>query len=283
MEKLVGAEWLHDHIDQPDIVVLDCTVDMVPTDDGAVNYVSGEKSHADEHIPSARFADLVGSLSASGSKLMFAMPEPAVFCEEMRSLGVSNTSRVILYDRSITAWAARVWWMLRWVGFDHAALLDGGLQSWKSEGFDVEAGSVSAPRGDLSLDLRQDAIANQEEVRTGCQSDQLALIDTLSEASFRGDENAHARPGHIAGASNVFTLDLFDKDGKFLPLEQLATLHGGDKSKRQVTYCGAGILASANAFTLLRLGFDDVALYAASLQEWAADERNPMEAGAESV
>lgn len=277
MDKLVTAKWLNENLGHHDIVILDCSVDTNQTEDGETEYLSGRKSFDKSHIPNARFADLTGILSDANSSFMFALPDPEAFCVEMRRLGISNNSRVILYDRSFTAWAARVWWMLRWVGFDNAALLDGGLNGWEKNNFETTSGPAEVLQGDISLKLRTNAIADQNEIRNVCSTGNGQLIDTLSSESFSGEDNAFGRAGHIKGASNVFALDLFDEDGNFRSLDELNAMHRGDKSKRQITYCGAGILASANAFTMLRLGYEDVGVYAASLQEWVGDEANPMQ------
>jgi len=93
---------------------------------------------------------------------------------------------------------------------------------------------------------------------------------------YRGEKTLYARPGHIPGAKNICGLDLLDESGRFRPDDELAAMHGGDRNARTITYCGGGIMASANAFVMTRVGFSDVAVYTASLQEWAADPANPM-------
>lgn len=277
MEKLVTAEWLNQNLGQHDIIILDCSVGTNQTDDGKTEYLSGKKSFDNGHIPTARLADLTSDLADTESPLMFALPSPEEFCAQMRKLGVNENSRVVLYDRSFTAWAARVWWMLRWIGFDKAALLDGGLNAWEAKGFQTTSKPTDPIEGDVSLNLRSNAIAEQNDIRSACSTDDGQLIDTLSAASFNGEDNAFGRAGHIKGASNTFALDLFDENGHFRSLDELVAMHNGDKSKRYITYCGAGILASVNAFTMVRLGYEDVSVYAASLQEWVRDETNLMQ------
>ena len=132
MDTLVTTEWLSQHLDAPDFVLLDCTVCTIPEDDGGFHNVSGRPDYDVGHIPNAGFADLKGDLSDNTSPIEFAMPTPEQFCAAMGALGVGDESRVVLYDTNYTAWAARVWWMLRWVGFDRAAILDGG--TWRLGG-----------------------------------------------------------------------------------------------------------------------------------------------------
>ena len=104
----------------------------------------------------------------------------------------------------------------------------------------------------------------------------MCLIDALGEAQYRGEQNGYGRPGHIPGASNSPAMNLLDDDGHFRSIDQLSAMFDGNRSARTITYCGGGIAASADAFVMTRLGFTDVAVYTASLQEWAADETNPL-------
>ncbi|MCP4897485.1 MAG: hypothetical protein GY906_10985, partial [bacterium] len=132
MDTLVTAEWLSEHLDDPSLVVLDCTVQIVPDEKTGMRAVNGRAAFDAGHIPGAGFADLLGDLSDADQPIGFAVPTPERFCEVMGALGVDDDSRVVLYDSNNSVWAARVWWMLRWVGFDNAALLDGGLNAWSA-------------------------------------------------------------------------------------------------------------------------------------------------------
>ena len=219
----------------------------------------------------------MGDLSDAESPIQFAVPTPEHFAAAMSALGVSDDSRVVLYDASGSAWAARVWWMLRWIGFDRAALLDGGLAAWTAQGQTLSTEPVKRPAGTLTVALRPELIVDKAEVLAAIGDDSVSIIDALSEAQYRGDMSMYARPGHIAGASNVPMMSLLDETGRYRPLDELDGLLAGDRDTRSITYCGGGIAASANAFIMTRLGYKDVAVYAASLQEWAADPSLPME------
>ena len=276
MDTLVTTEWLSQHLDDPDLVLLDCTVCTIPEDDGGFHNVSGRPDYDLGHIPRAGFADLKGDLSDNTSPIEFALPEPEQFCAAMGALGVGDDSRVVLYDTNYTAWAARVWWMLRWVGFDRAAILDGGLGAWAAEGRPLSIEPVSRPAKQLTPAPRPELIADRDEVLASLDDDAICLIDTLPEEFYRGELTIYARPGHIPGAVNIDGLKLLDKTGRFRPDDELAAMHTGDRNARTITYCGGGIVASANAFIMTRLGFTNVAVYTASLQEWAANPTNPM-------
>ena len=276
MDTLVTTEWLSRHLDDPDLVVLDCTVCTIPEDDGSYRNVSGLADYNKGHIPTAGFADLKGDLVDGNSAIEFAVPTPEQFCSAMGALGVGDDSRVVLYDANYSAWAARVWWMLRWVGFDQAALLDGGLKVWTAEGRPLSTEPATRAARHLTPAPRPQLIADRDEVLASIDDGAVSIIDTMPEEYYRGEKTLYQRPGHIPGASNANALNLFDESGRYRPDEELADLIGGDRNVRTITYCGGGIMASSSAFVMTRLGFTNVAVYTASLQEWAADPANPM-------
>ena len=276
MDTLVTTEWLNRHLDDPELVVLDCTVRTEMDNGGGFSNVSGRADYSAGHIPTAGFADLTGDLCDGNSPIEFAVPTPEQFCTAMGALGVGDDSRVVLYDASYSAWAARVWWMLRWVGFDHAALLDGGLKAWKDEGRPLSTEPARRVAKQLNAVLRPELIADRDEVLAAVNDGAVCLIDTLPEVYYRGEQTLYGRPGHIPGASNTSALELIDESGHYRSHDELAALFDGDRNARTITYCGGGIAASSSAFIMTRLGFTDVAVYTASLQEWAADPANPM-------
>ena len=281
MDTLVTAEWLKQHIDDPDLVILDCTVVTMPdtNDPRGLHNVCGRPDYELGHIPNAGFADLKVELSKPNGPIEFDLLSPEQFCSSMGKLGVGDDSYVVLYDANYTGWAARVWWMLRWVGFDNAAILDGGLAAWTSTGNKLSLESVTRPAQQLTPKPRPELIAYHDEVLASINSEAVILIDTLPEEFYRGDVSIYPRPGHILSAININGLSLLDKTGHLLKQEKLAAMHDFDHNVRIITYCGGGIVASTDAFVLTRLGFNNVAVYMASLEEWTADPNNPMETG----
>jgi thiosulfate/3-mercaptopyruvate sulfurtransferase len=219
----------------------------------------------------------MGDLSDNDSPLQFAMPAPEQFASAMGALGVGNESLVVLYDSGNTGWAARVWWMLRWIGFDRAALLDGGLAAWNELGLPLSTKPASHPASHLTIALRPELIANRDEVFSALENDTVSLIDAMPTAHYSGEMAMYDRPGHIPGALNLPASSFLDDSGRFRSNDELASMIESEPNARSITYCGGGISASINAFILTRLGFTDVAVYTASLQEWAADHSNPME------
>lgn len=276
IEMLVTAAWLSEHLDDPDLVVLDCTVRIERDPDGGFKPLSGRPAYEQGHIPGAGFADLLVDLSDPGSDLKYAVPNPERFCAAMGELGVGDDTRVVLYDGFGSVWAARVWWMLRWAGFERAALLDGGLGAWTAEGRPLSTEPVARPPRRLTPRPRPALIADQAEVRAAIDDDSVVIVDALPEAHYRGQMVLYERPGHIPTAVNVSAMALLDETGRYRSDDELAALCSGDRGARHIIYCGGGIAAASNAFVLVRLGFEDVAVYTASLQEWNADADNPL-------
>jgi len=276
MELLVSTQWLSENLDDPNLVVLDSTVYVKSDENGKITSVNGRAGYEAGHIPSAGFADLMGDMSASDDSLDFVMPTPQQFRQAMGALGVNSESRVVIYSAENPVWAARLWWMLRWAGFDNAALLDGGLKAWKNEGRPISTELPSRAPTQFTLALRPEVVADRDEVFAAINNNQVSIVDTLPDAHFGGEFTMYARPGHIPSATNMSSSDLLDKAGHYRSFDELEMMFEDDRNKRSITYCGGGIAASSVAFTMYRLGYTDVAVYMGSLQEWALNPENPM-------
>ena len=131
------------------------------------------------------------------------------------------------------------------------------------------------------MNLRSGLMADQDEIRAALGNESVHLVDAMSEVHYRGDWAMYERPGHIAGAVNVPSTSLMTESGHFRSHDELKALFSTDPAERTITYCGGGIAAAADAFVLTRLGYENVAVYDHSLQEWTADPSNPMETATE--
>ena len=282
-EYLVQTDWLAEHLHDPGLRVLECTAILHPMPDGGYRAESGRATWAAGHIPRSGFADLTGELSDSTSSLRFMMPPAEEFAAVMGKLGVGEGTRVVLYDRAVNMWAARVWWMLRAVGFDNAAVLNGGWRKWTLEGRPVSTEPCSYPPAKLVARPRPQVFADKSAVLAGVGDTATCILNALTEEQHRGSGGVHyGRPGRIAGSANVAARSLVDSTHAYLPLDELRRRFadsGALASGRVITYCGGGIAASSDAFVLAMLGHDNVAVYDASLSEWAADRSLPMETG----
>lgn len=281
-DPLISTQRLADLLEgggAEQFVVLDCTVFLLPADGGGFRIVSGRADFDEGHIPTAGFADLTGPLVDTDSALRFALPAPERFCDAMGELGVGDESTVVLYDAAGSMWAARVWWMLRWVGFDRAFVLDGGWRAWTEEGRPVSTEPGDPAARQLTPRVRPEVVVDRDEMLASIDDGATCIVDALDPAQYRGEMLTYGRPGHLPGAVNVPARSLIDATGRFRPLDELTAVFPGDRDARTIAYCGGGIAASLDAFAMTRLGFSDVAVYTASLQEWAADPTNPLETG----
>jgi thiosulfate/3-mercaptopyruvate sulfurtransferase len=283
-EYLVETDWLAAHLDDPALRVLECTTILHPLPDGGYRAESGLATWEAGHIPGSGFADLTGELSDRTSSLRFMMPPAAQLAAAMSKLGVGSGTRVVLYDRAVNMWAARVWWMLRAIGFDDAAVLNGGWRKWTLEGRPVSTEPCAYPPGRLVARPRPELFADKFTVLAGLGDTATCVLNALTEEQHHGSGGVHyGRPGRIAGSQNVPARSLVDpKTHAYLPPDQLRKqfdASGALGSGRVITYCGGGIAASSDAFVLAMLGHKDIAVYDASLSEWAADPSLPMENG----
>jgi thiosulfate/3-mercaptopyruvate sulfurtransferase len=224
MNPLVATDWLAAHLGEPDLRVLECTVYLHPADvPGGYRVESGRGRWAQGHIPGAGFVDLQEELSARNTPLRFMMPPASQFAEAMGRHGVGDGVRLVLYDRFVNMWAARVWWMLRAFGFDDAAVLDGGFRKWTREGRPLTTDDGSAAPRQFIAHPRHELIADRAGVLAALDARNTCVLNALTEEQHRGTGGAtYARPGRIAGTTNVPARDLVDPDTHaYLPLDTL--------------------------------------------------------------
>lgn len=279
MDPLVSSDWLAEQLGAHDLRILECTVNLRPGPGGFTAEPMPEK-WAESHIPGSAYADLTNDLSDPHSPLRFTMPSAARFAAAMEALGVGDGTRVVLYDRRLTMWATRVFWMLKAFGFDQCAVLDGGFRNWTAEGRPVsnEPGPEHPPATFTAVP-RPERIAELGQVEAAVADNSTCIINALSPENHAGADDAYGRPGHLPGAGNVFAVSLVDPEThRFRPTAELAAMFADVPAEGPViTYCGGGIAATADAFVLTELlGRTDVAVYDGSLSEWLLDDSRPL-------
>lgn len=278
---LVTTAWLAENLHAEDLRIIDCSVVMRMADDGSYAFVPGAEEYRDGHVPGSVFVDVLTDLSARDHHLPMMMPPPDEFAATVGSLGIGDESRVVLYDRSNHAWAARVWWMLRYCGFDRAAVLNGGWHKWTAEGRPVSTHKMDYPPGRLTVRIRPGLFATKRDVLEAIRASDTCIINALSPETHSGATRHYPRAGRIAGSENVYCQSLVDPETHTYVsadvLRERFDSTSAFSAKRVITYCGAGIAASSDALALTVLGHRDVAVYDGSLAEWTSDPDAPME------
>jgi thiosulfate/3-mercaptopyruvate sulfurtransferase len=282
-EAIVDTAWLAAHLGDPGLRVFDCTTYLrYETGTGRPYRVeSGRADYDAAHIPGSGFLDLQGELSDGASRFNFTMPAPEELAARFAARGIGQGTRVVLYARASLQWATRVWWMLRAIGFDDAAILDGGFDRWAAEGRPTTTEETRYPPAVLTARPRPGLFIGKEEVRAAIGDAGACTINALAPDLHRGENPRYGRPGRIPGSVNVPAAALLDPATLTIrpPAEVAASFAavGADPAKRILLYCGGGIAATLDAFLLHQLGYRDIAVYDASMSEWAKDESLPIE------
>jgi len=287
-EYLVETNWLEENLDTTDLRVFDCTVNVVPNPDMEQRkkvpfvYQSGRDNFEQAHIPSAGFIDIPSELSDKSTNLPLMTPSEKQFVEVITQCGISDDSRVVLYSTTESNWAARVWWMLRSFGFDNATLLNGGWAKWTKENRPVSNQDCAYLPGKVTVHPRTRAFVDKDAVLSAIGDDNVLIINALPSEIYTGSSDiAFGRKGRISDSVNVPFTSLHDQDtGRYLSSSQLRKKFDAvqvNEAKQIIIYCGGGIAASNDAFTLSLLGYDNISVYDGSMLEWGNDALLPME------
>jgi thiosulfate/3-mercaptopyruvate sulfurtransferase len=287
---LIAPVELAARLDRTELRLIECGALYTALPDRSDVRVESTRSLYDVgHIRGAVFADVTAELADRASGLRFTMPAPARLAAAFGRLGVGPGAFVVLYCRDHNVFAARLWWMLRAIGFDEAAVLDGGFVRWVAEGRPLTTDVPHPPAARLEPQPRPDLFVDKAAVRAALGDPDTVLVNALSVAQHEGRGGVtYGRPGRIPGSVSVPARALTNPvTHAYLPLDRLRAAFDGAGvprsdavgGRRVVTYCGVGIAASSDAFVLTLLGAADVAVYDGSLEEWARDPACPMESG----
>lgn len=283
-DAIVESDWLATHLDDPKLRIFECTTYLRYTDnDPNLPYIV-ESGHADyeiAHIKGAAFFDLQNELSNPDSPYRFTLPEYADLAGRFAEKGVGNDTRLILYSRGGNQWSTRIWWMLRSVGFDNAAILNGGWEKWDAEKRLTESGSREYPSASLTANPRPELFVGKDEVLAAIGDAGICTLNALSADMHSGENPRYGRAGRVPGSVNVPAVSLFNLNDKtFLPLEAVQNVFdsvGISRDQRVINYCGGGIAATLDAFLLHQLGYENLTVYDDSMSQWATDETLPIE------
>lgn len=277
---LISVEQLQ-KLEQP-CMVFDCTFDLTQPDAGKQAYLAA-------HIPGAVYAHLDTALSAKTGPAMSGgrhpLPTQEAFAAWLGSKGFANGMQAVVYDRNGVNYAGRLWWMLRWVGVEAVAVLDGGLQAWQAAGGAVRAGDEPAnpPSNFVPAPSLSSLVATETVVANLGRTSQT-IIDARATPRFKGEvEPLDPVAGHIPGALNRPFSQNLGPDGKFKPAEQLraefTALLGQRDPASVVHHCGSGVSANPNLIAMEIAGLGRTGLYAGSWSDWCSDPTRPMAQG----
>jgi thiosulfate/3-mercaptopyruvate sulfurtransferase len=260
-------------------LIADCRYNLKDEQWGREQYVAG-------HIPGAVFVTLAHDLAAprTGRNGRHPLPAPGVMAATFASLGIGDATQVIAYDQDAGAYASRLWWMLRYLGHDAVAVLDGGFAKWTREGRDARDGVETRPAATFTPRLRNDMRVTVDEAAARLGDPSVLLIDARSPARFEGQPDPlDTVYGHIPGARNRFYRDNVAADGTLRPAGELKgdfeRVLGNRSPGEAVMYCGSGITACHNLLAMEHAGLAGSRLYPGSWSEWSADPERPIARG----
>ena len=277
---LIDANTLFDELRREDLKVFDCRFDLAK-----VHW--GEAEYADGHLPGASYLHLDRDLSSPirADSGRHPLPDPERFARKLGELGVDARTQLIAYDQGNGAHAARLWWLARWIGLRHVAVLDGGVAAWRAAGFPLEKSTPASQSKSLAVASDAAAWLTTSEVDALRLRPGNLLVDARSAERFAGrNETIDPIAGHVPGARNRPFLANLGADGKFLPAaklrEQWSTLLGSVPPSAVIAMCGSGVTACHHLLALEHAGLTGARLYAGSWSEWIRDPKRPVATGA---
>jgi thiosulfate/3-mercaptopyruvate sulfurtransferase len=278
---LIAAAALRDRLDDPAWAVVDCRFQLGDAD-------AGSRAYAEGHVQGAVYAHLDRDLCAPiipGATGRHPLPDPGAFARRLGELGIGNDDQVVAYDDAGGAMAAaRFWWLLRWLGHDRVAVLDGGWRAWLAENGPVHRGAERRPTRTFVARVHPELVADARVVEGVRVRDDWRLLDARSAERFRGEsETIDPVAGHIPGARSAPYAANLAPDGRLLPVDALrahyAAVAGDTPPERIVCYCGSGVTAALNVLAMEHAGLHGARLYAGSWSDWILDPARAVATG----
>jgi thiosulfate/3-mercaptopyruvate sulfurtransferase len=276
---LIDTDTLAERLTDPAFAIVDCRFDLADTSRGRREYLEG-------HIPGAVYAHLDEDLSGvkTGRNGRHPLPDPAALAETLGRLGIDGSVQVVAYDADNSSMASRLWWLLRWLGHDAVAVLNGGFAKWRAENRPVRPGAETRAARDFRGSLHNEYLAHAEDVRQAMETGAARLVDARAPERFTGaSESIDKVAGRIPGAANYFFQWNLNGDFTFDSpqgiRERLREKVGDVAPDRLICYCGSGVTACQDLLAFEYAGLSGSRLYAGSWSEWCSDPSRPVATG----
>jgi thiosulfate/3-mercaptopyruvate sulfurtransferase len=275
---LITPEELQARLRDSDLAVFDCRHALA-------DFSLGRRLYDEAHIPGAFFADVENDLAGakSGKNGRHPLPDPEIFARFLRVRGVSDATQIVAYDAGGDMFAARFWFLTRWIGHDAVAILDGGFAAWAARGYPVTAApNQSVAEGTLTLRLRPDLLVDADYVREHLDAPEMQLVDARARERYSGEtEPIDPVAGHIPGAKNRWFKQNFRADGTLKSRDELRAEfeRAGFAAAAVVHQCGSGVSAAVNHLAMQHAGLEGSRIYNGSWSEWCSDPSRPVEMG----
>lgn len=277
---LVSTQWLHDHLHDPDVRVVDIRGHVIPATEAPPHYFNHHADYLVSHIPGAVFIDWVHEITDPADPRHAQIAPPERYAAAMNRAGIHENTLVVAYDDAAGMFAARLWWTIQYYGHSRVAVLDGGWKKWIAEGRPVSAEVPMVAPGSFVPRLNPAIYRNGEQVLAALDT-RAALLDVRSPAEFNGESSRAKRKGHIPGAKNQSRHGLYNPADETMLAPDLLKAKFAESGVTPATdevivYCNAGVSASYGLLALRVAGIETGAVYDGSWKDWGNDESKPI-------
>ena len=275
---IIAARQLRERVGDPRVVTIDCRHSLS-------DFSMGRRLYDESHIPGAFFADVEQDLAGhkTGTNGRHPLPDPHAFARFLQGCGAGDQTQIVAYDAGADMFAARLWFLCRWIGHDAVAVLDGGFAAWTKAGYPVSAAPSEPLReGTLTVNVRPELVVDVNYVQTHLGSSAMRLLDARALERFTGQtEPVDPVAGHIPGARHRWFKDNFDEEGRLKSAQRLRDeFLGADLDAASTVHqCGSGVSSAVNHLAMVHAGLGDSRLYNGSWSEWVSDPARPIAKG----
>jgi thiosulfate/3-mercaptopyruvate sulfurtransferase len=275
---VVSPEALHERLGDPHVVIIDCRHSLA-------DFALGRRLYDEAHIPGAFFADVENDLAGTktGANGRHPLPNPESFARLLRGVGVDDATQLVAYDAGADMFAARLWFLCRWIGHDSSAILDGGFAAWTQLGYPVTAApSEPSHEGALTVRLRPELLVDVDYVQQHLYDPAMQLLDARAKERYSGEtEPIDPVAGHIPGARHRWFKENFESNGRLKSSQALRDefARAGLDPTRTVHQCGSGVSSAVTNLAMVHAGLDGSRIYNGSWSEWVADPSRPIATG----